>query len=472
MILLNVRLKFTSISDTNNTEFRVKVTLRILISTFAILSLSACRTAAPQESVVKDSDSQKTYRFVHYNIKELTTEKIIDANNPQVRKAAAILQGLTPDFISINEIQYDKPDVPNHGLPGTGDNMKRLIERALGSASGWQITFGEANTGKNAKKQSDGNYATNPNAPTSRPLADQVNFGTFPGQYSTGFAANSSIQSSIIKSDIKWIDWDASFPFGNHKLSDGSVLENTAPLFDKNFNVSMVKVGDKLVHMITFHTVPAFDFGSGGNLNELRNLAQLEFLEWYLLGTCETANTNSLVRQCNSGIKPLDSNDSFIAVGDLNVDYNDTSPGADVMRRLLTHARIHNMRPVNMDPSFAQDPNTGKSHVTYASDGIDLGKLQANLDYFLVSKDLDLVDLKVPAPLSGFKEESCHPTYNLAKTALDALTTGNDRVAQVSTRYLDNNQRSYCLISATKEYVNFRTGSDHFPVILTFRSGS
>ncbi len=129
------------------------------------------------------------------------------------------------------------------------------------------------------------------------------------------------------------------------------------------------------------------------------------------------------------------------------------------------------MRPENPDSSFAKDPNTGKSHITYASDGIDLGKLQSNLDYFLVSKDLDLVDMKVHTPISGYKEESCHNTYNLAKTALDALTLGNDRVALVSTRYLDNNLRSYCLISATKEYVEFRTGSDHFPVVLTYSSG-
>ena len=472
MILLNVRLKFISTPDTKITEFPVKANMRFLISILTLLSVAACRTAAPQESVVKDSDSQKTYRYVHYNIKELTTEKIIDANNPQVTKAAAILQALTPDFVSINEIQYDKPDVPNQGLPGTGENMSRLIERVTGSATGWEFTFGEANTGKNAKKQSDGNYATNPNATASRPLADQVNFGTFPGQYSTGFGVKGSIQSRIIRSDIKWIDWDASFPFASHKLADGSVLENTAPLFDKNFNVSVVKVGNKLVHMVTYHTVPAFDFGGGGNLNEMRNLAQLEFLEWFLLGTCDAANTNSLVRQCQNGIKPLAANDSFIAVGDLNVDYNDTSPGAGVMRRLLADARIHNVRPENLDPSFAKDPNTGKSHITYASDGIDLGKLQSNLDYFLVSKDLEIVDMKVQAPLADFKEESCHTTYNLAKAALDALTPGNGRVAQVSTRYLDNNQRSYCLISATKEFVDFRTGSDHFPVVLTFRSGN
>ncbi len=451
-------------------------TMRILVSVLLLLSLSACRASLEESSVKDDSPTDdledlKIYRYVHYNIKELTTEKIIDANNPQVKKAAAILKELAPDFVSINEVQYDKRDIPNQGLPGTGDNVKRLVELVTGNAAQWEFTFGEANTGKHAKKQSDGNYATNPNAPASRALADQVNFGTFPGQYSTGFAAKGTIQSRTIHSDTKWIDWDASFPFATHKLPDGSLLQDTAPLFDKNFNVSVVNIDGKSIHMVTYHTVPAFDFGSGGSLNEMRNLAQLEFLEWFLLGTCDNANSNSPVRQCKAGITPLAATDSFIAVGDLNVDFNDTSPGAGVMRRLLAHTRIHNVRPENLDPSFAKDPNSGKSHITYASDGIDLGKLQSNLDYFLVSKDLDLVDMKVHTPTAGYKEESCHITYNLAKTALDTLNVGNDRVASVSTRYLDNNVRSYCLISATKEYVEFRSGSDHFPVVLTFRSG-
>ncbi len=453
------------------------VLTRIWLCALVVLSGTSCRQTSLGESVVKAPDGQdidledlQTYRYVHYNIKELTTEKIVNGNNPQFIKAAAILKELQPDFLSINEIQYDKPDIPNQGLPGTGENMKRLVAVVTGESSKWDFTFGEANTGKDAKKQPDGNYATNPNTPASRLLADQVNFGTFPGQYSTGFAAKGSIQSKTIESDLKWIDWDQAFPFSSHKLPDGSVLTNSAPLFDKNFNISLVKVDGKPIHMVTYHTVPAFDFGSGGNLNEMRNLAQLEFLEWFLVGDCDSALTNSPVRQCSRGIKPLAATDSFIVVGDLNVDYNDTSPGAAVMKRLLTHNRIHNVRPENMDPAFAKDTTTGKSHVTYASDGIDLGKLQSNLDYFIVSKDLDLLDMKVFAPLSGFKEESCHSTYNAAKSALDALTPGSDRTASVSTRYLDNNQRSFCVVSATKEYVNFRVGSDHFPVVLSFRS--
>ena len=243
-------------------------------------------------------------------------------------------------------------------------------------------------------------------------------------------------------------------------------------LFDKNFNDSQVDIEGKLIHFVTYHTVPAFDFGSGSNTNILRNQAQLEFLEWYLVGSCEPANTNSPVKQCKRGIKPLSATDSFIAAGDLNVDYNSTNPGADVIKRLLTHNRTHDFMAINPDPQFEKDPVSGKSHITYLSGGIDLGKIQSTLDYFIVSKDLQIVDASVAVPETGYQEDSCHTSYAAAKSALDALTVPLDRSAAVSTRYLDNNQRSYCVVSVLTTFEDFRNGSDHLPVVLQFKTSA
>lgn len=431
----------------------------------------ADKQAGGETGSPRDTESARTYRYLHYNIKEFTTAKILDGQNKQTVRAASIVKNLAPDLISINEMQYDKKDVPTKGLPGTGQNMKRflaIIDPA--TTADWQYTFGEGNTGKKAIKQTDGNYAENPNAPASRALADQVNFGTFPGQYSTGFATKFPIKNRLINNKIRWQDWDKSFPFANHALPDGTTLPPTMSLFDKNFNDSEVDIGGKLIHFITYHTVPAFDFGSASNTNVLRNQAQLEFLEWYLLGSCEPANTNSQVKQCKRGIRPLTTADSFIAVGDLNVDYNSTSPGAAVIKRLLTNTRTQDFRAENPDPQFQKDPVTGKSHITYMSDGVDLGKLQSNLDYFIVSKDLQVVDAKVAVPETGYQEISCHTSFPTAKSALDALTVPQDRSASVSTRYLDNNQRSYCVVSVLTTFEEFRTGSDHLPVLLRFKT--
>jgi hypothetical protein len=346
--------------------------------------------------------------------------------------------------------------------------MSRLLRRVFGDDIGpWQFALGETNTGRNARRQLDGNFAENPNAPGSRELADQVNFGTFPGQYSTGFAAKGKIVKKTSLTAIRWKDWEPAFRLQDHRLPNGDMPPDTMELFDKNFNDQEVEIDGHQVHMVTFHTVPAFNFGGTGTLNIERNRAQLEFLEWYLTGSC--VSDGGLVRSCQAGVRPLAENAAFIAVGDFNVDYRSTNSGAAVMQRLLQHARIHNFRSQHLDQMFQADPGDGKSYVTYMSDGIDLGKLQSNLDYFLVSKNIKVISDRVIAPLSDYAEHKCLNSKSAAQAALAQLgNLGDEKVASVSTRYQDDGSRTYCVISVAKEFAKFRAGSDHFPVLLTF----
>lgn len=409
------------------------------------------------------------FRYVHYNIKELHTGKLLDDANEQVKTAARNLRNLSPDLVSINEMQYDQADTPLIGYPGTGNNLQRLMARTmLPNLASWTLNLAPANTGKRSKKKPDGSYALDPNAPGASALADIVSFGTFPGQYSTGFGTRFPIDRTLVITDLKWSDWDSAIDLAALKLSNGSSPPADMELFDKNFNDAIVRLDDRPAHVITFHTVPAFGFGGSAAHNIARNKAQLEFLEWYLLGVCDPSAASSAVKRCATDIKPLSANTPFIAVGDFNVDWETPAGGAEVLKRMLIDPRVNTWRAVNPDHLFRIDPTTKKSHVTYMSDGVDLGKLQSELDYFLVSKHFRISSGKVAAPLSWYKEHSCHATKAEANTAKMAIQVIESQVASVSTRYGDNGVKSFCVIEVSREFSAYRNGSDHFPVYLTF----
>jgi endonuclease/exonuclease/phosphatase family metal-dependent hydrolase len=245
-------------------------------------------------------------------------------------------------------------------------------------------------------------------------------------------------------------------------------------LFDKNFNDSLVDLDGRTLHAVTFHTVPAFGFGGSDAFNIARNHAQLAFLEWYLLGSCDPAATTSKVRSCQTEIRPLEGKEPFIAIGDLNVDWQSTSPGAAVLKRILADRRVNNWRAENYDHHFRLDPEDKRAHTTFLSGGgdergdFDLGKLQSELDYWLVSRHFKIEHGRVVAPPSYFKDHGCHATKAPADAARAALSLDPAKYATaVSTRYLDSGARQYCVVSAAKPFQEFRKGSDHLPTYVT-----
>lgn len=444
-----------------------KLTSRGIVEDMTINLEAQSTEGAAQAKLLREANQlPRAIRFVHYNIKELTTAKLV-GNEPQIAQAAKVLRSLSPDLLSINEVQYDLPNVPTQGLPGTGKNMERLVQLIqLPTWTAFDTNLSPANTGKRAKKKPDGNYMTEPNAPGSQDLVDQVSFGIFPGQYSTGFAANRQAASRVVVTDLDWQDWDPELNFAALKLPNGQPLPTPMELFDKNFNDVIFQIDGKELHVITFHTVPAFGFGGSAEMNIARNAAQLSFLEWYLTGHCDSQSP-SKIRRCQGTVRPLSADVSFVAVGDLNVDLTSTSAGAGVLKRMFANERVHDFKAQNFDPAFRKDGD--KSYITYASDGVDLGKLQSQLDYFIVSKDIAIEYGRVVAPVSGYKEHACFDTKPKAEQKKATLTPPAGADISVSTRYQDDGSRKYCVVQVSKEWTQFRKGSDHLPVYVTLR---
>lgn len=523
---------------------------KLLSPGFVLLATMGFYACSQQTSQVDSQYAPATHRYVHWNIKEIDSTKIDafeksltgtasqDRNAPgkalQVKSALEVLNELKPDYLSLNEIQYDVDKMETETAARVCDfsqvvaerrrlavmqNHDFLLQRLDGAL--WDSTFCPANTGAMALRDgenflSDRPYDSDPEFARKDALIDKVNFGWTPGQYSTVFASSTPIQKRWVNAGLMWVDWDPEMDitgfdlgFSNINYRDSSLTDDKIqamaravnlegdrykkyPLFDKNFNVSWVNIEGREVAMVTFHTVPAFGFDREGkvvNPNPERNKAQLEFLEWYLLGRCEP-ESKSRVRSCQTDIRPLGEGATFIAAGDLNVAIESPIyPGSKVLQRILSHAGTANARlqdrkfglPVIPKKNLPADVRAkleagtltpgefGGFHeyTTFIPYGFDFkgrGRSKTEqLDYFIVSQDLEIKRLETYFIDPEFMDHGCFTDASQADMVI-AAEKAKGRALDI----FKKDRTTTCVKSGAAAYGTLREGSDHLPLILEF----
>jgi hypothetical protein len=376
--------------------------------------------------------------LLHYNIKELDTTKLIKSN-VQVQAVKNVVQDIKAkhsiDLLSINEIQYDFPNVPSSNYQSKGQNLNKL--RSLMGLNNLQSTsFNPANTGLNAKPNSDGVYYSKPNTPEARSHADQVNFGTLPGQYSSGLITKFEIKKENVFSKLKWKDFNPKIDLSKFKLANGKPYPSEAELFDKNFSDIVVDVDGKELHVILLHTVPSYHFGNKFSPNYKRNRDQLRFLEWYLTGSTDiTVKLNS--------IKPLKKDAYYVATGDWNTAYDSTeNPGSSVLRAMFKKNQL-----------WLKDP----SLLTFTNEGGGYGNKPQRLmlDYIAFSKNIKMI-----------KGEILHPDFE--RTVLGCT---NPTVESVPANFVLvewQERKKTCKAFVKESYRQYKTASDHYPILGVF----
>ena len=366
------------------------------------------------------------FSFLHYNIKELDSLKILK-NSEQVKAVKNILNRNNFDFLSLNEIHYDSPNIPNNLIKTQGQNLTQLIK--LFELPHNYSSFHPALTGNNALKKEDGSYYSDPNSTEARNNADQINFGIMPAQYSTGLISKFKIfEEKLI--NIKWKDFNPSIDLSKFKLANGNPVPEDILLFDKTFSDITISINEKKLHLVLLHAVTAFGFGNKNTMNFARNADQLKFLEWYLTG--KTSFEVSL-----SNINPLKENTHYLAAGDFNVDIKETQKeGARVLKNLI-----------NKTKSWL--PLQNLTH-TYESDSLAPDPFRLNLDYILVSKNIKVLEGKI-----------LHPNYHRIELGTEKPEVNLNKNQELIS-YLDNNKTNYAIV--TKNYTNFKKASDHFPI--------
>lgn len=385
---------------------------------FIALSLSSSILGA---SVVK---------ILHYNVKELDTVKI-HAHSPQLNYVKKVLKKYSPDIFSLNEIQFDEAGVPNNKYQTTGKNFS-LFLKEMGMEFN-SHSFAAANTGRNARRQENGEYFTNANTAQARSHADELNFGVMPSQYSTAGAFKYKIKESKVFTNLKWREFNPDFNFDKFKTISGKSIPDTIELFDKNFSDITLDIDGKDVHIILFHTVPSYHFGNKFSINMARNEQQLKFMEWYLTGKTDFKTPLETVQ-------PLGKGSYYIAIGDFNTDINDTkSSGAKALLRLIKKSTP--WIPLNQ-MSFTNEGG-----------GYPLEPFRLMLDYMITSKNIVPKSGKIIHPNFERRELGC----KIKKLPLDI-----DKTKYLRVEYKKENKSCFALIR--NEYYQFKKASDHYPI--------
>ncbi len=400
-------------------------------------------------SVVPVIGSATVINVVHYNIRELDSTKIrAGLDHEQLRKAVQVSQKFTWHLFSVNEMQYDMPSVPDSSYQSSGENMHNLMRLISGKESSlFSYAFGPANTGLLAKQKKDGSYEVNTHAKRVMELADKVNFGIFSGQYSSGAASRFPIESTKIISSIPWKVFNSKLDLSQYRDSDGNKFPANKQLFDKNFTDAVVNVKGKKVHFILLHAVPAHHFGNPKSPNNKRNHDQLAFLEWYLSGKSSVFSGKEL-RWKNSKnekvVKPIAKDATFVAVGDWNVDIrDDKKPGSMVLRSLYK--------------KFKPWKEWGNNFITYESSSFAPKGWTAQLDYILLSNDIEVVEGGVHSPTANRKELGCGGSVLLP----EALPVG--RVVRSYSKK-ERGAQVKCWVEVNEAYALSKEASDHKPI--------
>lgn len=372
-------------------------------------------------------------KLLHFNIKELDSKKINNAaSNSQMVAVKSIIDQFDADIISFNEIQYDMPNVPDSSYNTKGQNLQKL-KSFLNLKKLNEESFNIANTGLNAKTKADGTYYLKPNSAEARGNADQVNFGTVPGQYSTGALLKYKKINEIVIDNLKWKDFNPNINLQNFATASGEPLPDDMELFDKNFTDVVLDVNGKELHLILLHTVPAYHFGNQKSVNYIRNAEQLKFLEWYLTGSTD-------IKVDLPNIKPLKKDAYFVAVGDWNTEYsNTTNPGSIVLRRMFSKTQLW-LKDIG-DLSFTNEGNA------YSKKPFRL-----MLDYIAYSKNIEIINSKIVHPKFDHFDLGCSKETNNIKKPQDFVIVEYKEKGKICKAYVH------------KSYKLFVEASDHYPI--------
>lgn len=389
-----------------------------------------------------------TIKLLHYYVTNLDSFKIRNGER-QIQNAAKILKHFDFDILSLNGIQYDFKNVPDKSFQTTGLNFSRLMEE-------WNLSFESlfftpSNLGMNARTNADGSYFVNTYTREAMDHADDLNFGTVPGQLSTGAASKYKILDQKVYADLLWKDFNSNVDFSRFKTPSGAGFPEKMKLFDKSFSDITLAVGDKRLHLILFHTTPSYHFGNPESINGFRNAEQLRFLEWYVSGETDYAVNIS-------GIKPLRENDYYIVVGDLNVDINNhESEGGDVLRSIVEKSALW----------------IGTTETTFTNEAPHFGPnpLRLMLDYIIVSKNIEILQGKVICPDFSRLELGCGQKPGKPPHGKSIVTYKIDEANLIGERTKVSvgakNGDYYAMID--DEYLLFKETSHHYPIYGEFK---
>lgn len=306
-----------------------------------------------QTAVVADSLREATPPPAHepparrvriglFNIKELTTEKILDVDadgagqHPQLRAAAEIVRVVRPDVLVLQEIDHDYASV----YEGFEVNARRFMNHYLArSDEPIDYPFSYAapnNTGRLSGHDldNDGHIAAAEDRGTRRFGGDSQGYGEYPGQYSMAVLSRFPVDALAARTFQRFLWRD----FVGHHIPEGYYTDDELAdlrLSSKSHWDLPLTIDGRPLHLWISHpTPPVFD--GPEDRNGRRNFDEIGFWVAYLDGA-DWLMDDRAVRGGFGADAP------FVIVGDLN-SYPESLEsrynGRAAISQLLDHPRV------------------------------------------------------------------------------------------------------------------------------------
>jgi hypothetical protein len=346
--------------------------------------------------------SGKPVRVATFNIQELTAKKLasVDAkghgNQPQLLKAAEILQRIRPDVVLINEIDYDVPTeaAPSKDHPYAAqlflDRYLKVGQQGLDPLDYPHMFYQPVNTGVPTGLDLDNDGSTD--GP-----ADGYGFGRYPGQHGMVLFSRYPLDVEQARTFrlFRWIDLPGALipdgKSGKPAFLSAEEVERFRLSSKSHWDVP-VKIGERSIHLLCSHpTPPVFD--KEEDINGRRNFDEIRLWADYLSGGQRAA----YLRDDRGRTGGLAADSDFIVLGDLNSDptRSDATYGKVAIQQLLEIPELSDPRPSKV--------GWDKMTVDTDSKNADLLKTShfGRLDYVLPSRSLKTKSSGVFYPPKG-----------------------------------------------------------------------
>jgi endonuclease/exonuclease/phosphatase family metal-dependent hydrolase len=309
-------------------------------------------------------------RVMTYNVEDIRTRDLRRADHPRLQRAAARIQELAPDILLVNEMTYDQPGTPGYDpAAGEGQNARRFVENYLSvpqadtlAGRSYQTVMLPVNTGlpSGYDLNNDGRVVTTvppvPSPPDDGRVPEQTaagrayggdawGFGTFPGQYGMALFVHEDL--TVLRDSIRTFRrfrWSA-MPSAAEPIDSTSGEPWFTPEEWRHVRLSSkshwdvpVRLPDgATLHVLASHpTPPAFD--GPARRNDRRNHDEIRFWVDYLDGA-------AYIEDDSSRGGGLHETASFVVMGDLNADPDESNVFRRAVRNLVGHERVQDVVP-------------------------------------------------------------------------------------------------------------------------------
>ena len=326
-------------------------------------------------------------RVATFNVEILSREKVDQVDergrgrNPQLLKAAEIVQRVRPDVLLLNEIDFDGGATPRLFV-----ERYLQVDRDGQSGVDYPHVYCEAsNTGVLS------GFDLDDDGKTDSP-EDGWGFGHYPGQYAMALLSRFPIDAEAART-FHLLRWQA---MPGNLMPDGQ--DGKPAWFDPEEAAALrlsskshwdvpVRIGGVVVHVLASHpTPPVFD--GDEDRNGRRNFDEIRLWADYL------SDAAGYLVDDRGGRGGLPAGASFVLLGDFNADpYNDRAPyGTTAIGQLLDHPRVRDPLP--------RAPGGAEVEREYAGPADTRTSSWGRLDYVLPSHDLEVRDSGVFWPAS------------------------------------------------------------------------